>query len=159
MWELDYKEGWTLKTWYFWVVVLEKTLESPLDCKKIKPINPKGNQPWILTGRTDAQAEIPILWPPDANSPAQLCCWERLKAEGKGSTEDEMTGCHHWLNGHEFEQALRDDEGQGSLICFSPWVTKNWTQLSEWIKPTRIILEVYESLIFSRWGWITGTVF
>ena len=82
MWELDYKEGWTLKNWYFWVVVLEKTLESPLDCKKIKP---KANQPWILIGKTDAEAETPILWPPDAKSPAhwiRLCCWERLKAGG-----------------------------------------------------------------------------
>ena len=80
MWELDYKEGWTPTNWYFWVVVLEKTLESPLDCKEIKPINPKGNQPWILIGRTDAEAETPILWPPDAKSPAQLCCW---KIEGR----------------------------------------------------------------------------
>ena len=105
MWELDYKESWELKNWYFWTVVLEKTLESPWDCKKIKPIHPKGNQSWIFIGRTDADAETPILWPPDVKNwliwkdPDARKDWRR---EEKGTTEDEMVGWHHQLNGHGF---------------------------------------------------------
>ena len=105
-------------------MVLEKTLESPLDQKEIKPINPKENQPWISIGRTDAKAEAPILWPPDANSwfigkdPAAGKDWGQ---EEKGMTEDEMVGWHHPLYGHEFEQTMGDSEGQGSLACCSPW--------------------------------------
>ena len=122
MWELDHKEGWTLKNWCFWTVVLEKALESPLDCKEIQPVNPKENQPWIYTGRTDAKADAPIFWPPDAKSlligkdPDAGKDWGQ---EEKGMTEDEMVGWHHWLNGHEFEQALGDSEGQGSMACCS----------------------------------------
>ena len=106
MWELDYKESWAPKNWCFWTVVLEKTLESPLDCKKIQPVHSKGNQSWIFIGRTDAEAETPIFWPPDAKN------WHIWKVpdagkdwmqEEKGMTEDEMVGWHHWLNGHEFE--------------------------------------------------------
>ena len=103
---LDYKESWALKNWCFWTVVLEKTLESPLDCKKIKPVNPKGNQSWIFTGRTDAEAETPILCPPDAKN---WLIWKDLDAgkdwswEEKARTEDEMVGWCHRLNGHEFE--------------------------------------------------------
>ena len=109
MWELDHKEGWVLKNWCFQTVLLEKTLESPLDCKEIKPVNPKGNQPWIFIGRTDTEAETPILWPPDAKS--QLIgkdpdAGKDWRQEEKGVTEDEMVGWHHWLKGHEFEQAL-----------------------------------------------------
>ena len=106
MWELDYKESWAPKNWCFWTVVLEKTLESPLDCKEIKSVNPKGDQSWIVIGRTDAEAETPILWPPDAKNwligkdPDAGKDWRR---EEKGTTEDEMVGWHHWLNGHEFE--------------------------------------------------------
>ena len=107
MWELDHKEGWTLKNWYFQTVVLEKTLESPLESKEIKPVNPKGNQPWIFTGRTDAEAEAetPKLWPSDGKS--QLIgkdpdAGKDWRQEEKGATEDEMTGWHHQLNGHEF---------------------------------------------------------
>ena len=106
IWELDYKENWVPKNWCFWTVVLEKTLESPLDCKEIKPVNPKENQSWIFIGRTDAEAETPILWPPDAKSwligkgPNTGKDWGQ---EEKGMTEDEMVGGHHWLNGHEFE--------------------------------------------------------
>ena len=106
MWELDYKEGWVLKNWCFWTVVLEKTLESPLDCKEIQSVHSKGNQPWVFIGRTDAEAETPILWPPDAKNwltgkdPDAGKDW---KQEDKGTTEDEMVGWHHWLNGHEFE--------------------------------------------------------
>ena len=104
--ELDHKENWVLKNCCFWTVVLEKTLESPLDCKEIKPVNPKVNQSWVFTGRTDAEAEAPILWPPDAKSwlirkdPDAEKDWRQEK---KGTTEDEMAGSHHWLNGHEFE--------------------------------------------------------
>ena len=106
MWELDYKESWALKKWCFWTVVLEKTLDSPLDCKEIQPVNLKGNQSWIFIGRTDAEAETPILWPPDAKN---WLIWKDLDAgkdwrrEKKGKTEDEIVGWHHRLDGHEFE--------------------------------------------------------
>ena len=105
MWELDYKESWVLKN-CFWTVVLEKTLEGPLDCKAIQPVHPKGNQSWIFTGRTDAEAETSILWPSDAKNwliwkdPDTGKDWEW---EEKGMREDEMVGWHHWLNGCEFE--------------------------------------------------------
>ena len=118
------KESWLPKNWCFWTVVLEKTLESSLDCKEIKLVNPKGNQSWIFTGRTDTEAEAPILWPPDAKS---WLIWKDPDAgkdcrQGeKGTTGDEMVGWYHQLNGHEFEQAPRDGEGQGSLACCSPW--------------------------------------
>ena len=124
MGELDYKESWVPKNWCFWTVVLEKTLESPLHCKEIKPVHSKGNQSWIFTGRTDAEA--PILWPPDTRSrligkdPDAGKDWR----QEKGITEDEMVTWHHWLNGHEFEQALGDGEGQGSLACCSRWGCK-----------------------------------
>ena len=106
MWELDHKEDWEPKNWCFWIVVLEKTLESPLDCKEIKPINPKGNQTWIFIGRTDAEAEAPVLWPPDAKS--QLIgkdsdAGNHRRQEEEGTTENEMFGWHDWLNEHEFE--------------------------------------------------------
>ena len=119
MWELDYKENWALKNWCFWTVLLEKTLESPLDCKEVKPVNPKGNQSWIFIGRTDAEAATPVLWPELSHWKRPLC-WERLKAGRKGATEDEMVGWHHQINGHEFEQALGVSDGQGSLACCSP---------------------------------------
>ena len=127
MWEVGYKEGWVLKNWCFWIVVLEKTLESPWDHKEIKPVNPKGNQSCVFIGRTNVEAETLILWPPDAKS---WLIWKDLNAgkdwgqEEKGVTEDEMIGWHHWLNGHEFEQTLGDSEGQGSLVCCSPWDCK-----------------------------------
>ena len=124
MWELDCKESWVPKNWCFWTVVLEKTLESPLDSKEIKPVNSKGNQPQIFIGRTDAETEIPVLWPPDVKS---WLIWKypdagkNWRQEEKGMTEDEMVGWHHWLNGHEFEQAVGDGKGQGRLACCSPW--------------------------------------
>ena len=107
MWELDYKESWAPKNWCFWTVVLEKTLESPLDCKEIQIVNPKGNQSWIFIGRNDAEAEALVLWPPDAENwltgkdPDAGQDWR----QEKGVTEDEMVGWHYQLNGHEFEQA------------------------------------------------------
>ena len=124
MWEQDHKEGRVLKNWCFWTVVLEKTLECPLDCKEIKPINLKGNQPRILIGRTDAEAEGPMLWLPYANSqliwedPDALKDWRQ---EEKTATENKMVGWHHKFNGHELRQSLGDGEGQGSLECCSPW--------------------------------------
>ena len=123
MWELDYKESWVLKNWCFWTVVLEKILESPLDSKEIQPVHPKRNQSWIFFERTDAVAETPILWPPDAKS---WLIWKDPDAgkdwrwKEKGMTEDEMVGCHHWFNGHEFEQSPGVGDGQISLVCCSP---------------------------------------
>ena len=123
MWELDHKEGWAPKNWYVWTAVLEKTLENPLDCKEIKPVNPKGNQPRIFIGRTHAEAEAPILWSPTALSwfiekdPDAGKDWRQ---EEKGTTKDKMVGWHYWLSGHEFEQTLGDGEGQRSLACCSP---------------------------------------
>ena len=125
--ELGHKEGWVPKNWCFQTVVLEKTLESLLDSKEIKPVSPKGNLPLLLIGRTDAEAEAPILWPPDAKSwliGKDPDAGEDQRQEEKRTTEDEMVGWHHWLNGHEFGQALEDGEGQGSLACCSPWGCK-----------------------------------
>ena len=135
-----YKESWVLTNWCFWTVVLEKTLESHLDSKKIQPVHPRGNQSWIFIGRTDAEAETPILWPPYVKNwliwkdPDAGNDWKREK---KGMTEDEMVGWHHWLNGHEFEQAPGVGDGQEGLVYFSPWGCKesdmteglNWTEL------------------------------
>ena len=120
--------------WCFWTVVLGKTLESPLDCKEIKPVNPKGNQSWMFIGRTDAEAETPILWPPDTNywligkEPDAGKDWR----QEKGTTEDEMVGWHHQLDGHEFEQALGVGDGQKSLVCCSPWGRKE-SDMTEWL--------------------------
>ena len=139
MWELDYKENWVQKNGCFWTVVLEKTLESPLDCKEIKPVHPKGNQLWIFIGRTDVEDETPILWPPDASKNWLLGkdpdAGKDWRQEEKGTTENEMVGGHHRLHGHEFEQTLGVSDGRGSLACCSPWGLKesdtteqlNWT--------------------------------
>ena len=124
MWELDHEEGLGLKNWCFRTVVLEKTLESPLDSKEIKPVNPKENQPWIFIGRTVAEAEAPILWPRDAKRQLfgkDLDPGKDWEQEEKGATVDKMVGWHHWLNGHQFKQTWWDSEGQGSLACCSPW--------------------------------------
>ena len=127
MWELDNKKGWVLKNWCFWTVVLEKTLESPLDCKEIKPVNSKGSWSWIFIGRTDAKVEAPKLWPPDSKSRLigkDPDAEKGLRQEEKGTTEDELVGWHHCLNGHELEQASGDGERQESLVCWSPWGRK-----------------------------------
>ena len=124
MWELDYKESWAPKNWCFWTVVLEKTLESLLDCKKNKPVNPKGNQFWIFIGRTDTEAKTPILWPPDAKNwliGKDPDAGEDWRPAEKGTTKDKMAGWHHWLNGLEFEQTPGVGDGQGSLVCYGPW--------------------------------------
>ena len=133
--ELDYKESWGPKNWSFWTVVLEKTLESPLDCKEIQSVHPKGNKSWILIGRTDLKAETSIIWPPDAKNwligkdPDARKDWGR---EEKGMTEDEMVGWHPWLYGHEFEQALGVGDGQGAWSAAAHGVAKSRTWLSNW---------------------------
>ena len=149
MWELDYKDSWVPKNWCFWTVVLKKTLESPLNCKNIQPVHPKGNQSWIFFGRTDAEAETPILWPPDVKS--CLICKDPDAGkdwgwEEEGMTEDEMVGWPRRLDGHEFEQALEYDDGQRSLACWSPWGRKesdttewlNWTETCKVCKTMRL---------------------
>ena len=141
--KLDCKESWVPKNWCFWTVVLEKTLESPLDCKVIQPVHPKGNQSWIFIGWTDTEAETPILWPPDAKNwlirkgPDAGKYWRQ---EGKGRTEDEMVGWHHWLNGHGFEQALGIGYGQGSLACCSPrgHTESDMIEWMNWLKNTQL---------------------
>ena len=139
MWELDYKESWVQKNWCFWTVVLEKTPESPLDCKEIQPVHPKGGQSWVFIGRTDFEAETPILWRPDAKSwligktPDAGKDWTQ---EEKGMTED---GWHHWLNEHGFGWTLGVGDGQGGLACCCSWGHKesdtterlNWTELND----------------------------
>ena len=140
MWELDHKEGWELKNWCFWTVVLEKTLESPLDCKNIKPVNPKGNQPWIFIGRTDAEAEAPIVWPPDAKSwliGKDCGAGKDGGQEEKGTTEDEMVGWQHRLDGHEFKQAPGVGEGQNPILaCCSLWGHRE-SDTTEWLKDSK----------------------
>ena len=138
MWELDYKDIWAPKNWCFWTVMLEKVLESPLDCKEINPVNRKGSQSWIVIERTDAEAETLILWPPDGKNwlmgkdPDAGNDWRQ---EEKRTTEDEMVGWHHRLDGHECEQALGVGDGQGGLVCCSPWDDKesNMTEQLNWI--------------------------
>ena len=140
-WELDHKESWVLKNWCFWTVVLEKTLESPLACKEIRLVHPKGDESWVFIGRADVEVETPILWPPDGKS---WLIWKDPDAgkdwgqEGKGATEDEMVGWHHRLDGHEFEQAPGVGDGRGGLACLGSRGRKeldttervNWTELN-----------------------------
>ena len=132
------KESWAQKNQCFSTVVLEKILKSPLDCKEIEPVNPKGNLSSIFIGRTDAEAEAPIVWPPDVKN----CLFgedpdagKNWRQEEKGTTEDEMVGCHHWLDGQEFEQALGVGDGQGNLVCCSPWGHKE-SDMNEWLNWT-----------------------
>ena len=121
MWELEHIEGWVLKSWCFWIVVLEKTLENPLDCKEIQPVHPKGNQPWIFPGRTDTETEVPVLWPPDVKS--QLIekdpdAGEKLKAGGEGDNR----GWDGWMaSPTQWTGVWANGEEQGSLVCCSPW--------------------------------------
>ena len=153
MWELDYKESWALKNCCFWTVVLEKTLESSLDCKKIQPVHPKENQSWIFNGRTEAEAETPILWPPHVKNwltgkyPDAGKDWRQ---EGKAMTEDEMVGWHHRLNGHMLEQALGVGDGQGSLEWCSPWGRKEseTTEQLSWTYYIYYICIFFTSIIF-----------
>ena len=120
MWVLDHKEGWTEKNWCFWTVVLDRTLESLLDCKENKPVNPKGNQPWIFIRRTDAETAAPILWPPNVKSwliGKDTDAGKDWRQEGKRTTEEEMNGWHHQLKGHKFEQALGYGEENREAWC------------------------------------------
>ena len=158
MWELDYKKSWMPKNWCFWTVVLEKTLESPFDSKEIKPVNPKINQPLILIGRTVGETETPILWPPDAKNwligkdPDARKDWRQ---EEKGTTEDEMVGGHHWLDGHEFEQGPGVGNGQGSLECCSPQgrrVRHYWATELNWTEEASLLPKSQESEIQSNWN-------
>ena len=137
MWELDCEESWAQKNWYFWTVMLEKTLESPLDCKEIQPVHSEGDQPWVFFGRNDAKAETPVLRPPHAKS------WLIGKdsdvgrdwgQEEKGTIEDEMAGWYHWLDGREFEWTPGVGDGQGGLACCSSWGRKesNTTERLNW---------------------------
>ena len=146
MWELDCEESWAPKNWCFWTVVLEKTLESPLDCKKIQPVHSEGDQPWDFFGRNDAKAQTPVLWPPHAKSwpiGKDSDAGRDWRQEENGMTEDEMAGRHHWLDGCESEWTLGDGDGQGSLVCGDSWGRKesdtterlkwtelNWTELN-----------------------------
>ena len=158
MWELDCEVSWAPKNWCFWSVVLEKTLESPLDCKEIQPVHPKGDQSWVFLGRNDAKAETPVLWPPDAES------WRIGKdsdagrdwgQEEKGTTEDEMAGWHHQLDGCEFEWTLGVGDGQGGLACCDSWSRKeldtterlNWTELNIWL----LLIWNKKILILPKW--------
>ena len=140
MWMLDCEENWAPKNWCFWPLVLEKSLESPLDCKEIQPVHCKGDRSWVFFGRSDAKAETPILWPPPVKSwliwkdPDVRRDWGQ---EEKGRTEDEMARWHHQLNGHEFEWTPGVGDGQRGLACCNSWGLKeldmterlNWTEL------------------------------
>ena len=144
MWELDYKVSWAQKNWCFWTVVLEKTLATPLDCKDIQPVHPKGDQSWVFIGRTDVEAETLILWSPDAKSwfiwkdPDAGKDWEQ---EEKGMTEDEMVRRHHWLDGHMFRWIPGVGDGQGGMACCGSWSHEesdtterlNWTELITYV--------------------------
>ena len=160
----DFVEGRPGKNWCFWTVVLEKTLERPLDCKEIRPVNLKGNQSWIFTGRTDAEA--PIFWPPDAENwliGKDTDARKDGRQEEKGVTEDEMIRWHHWLDGHEFEQAPGVGGGQGSLAGCSPWGHKeldtteqlNW--LTDWTHT--LSSQLSSSFINIYLGWLSGKEF
>ena len=140
MWELDWEESWALRNWCFWTVVLEKTLESLLDCKEIQPVYPKGDQSWVFTGRTDANAETPILWPPDAKSwliGKDSDAGRDWGQEEKGTTEDEMAGWHHWLSERESGWTPGVGDGQGGLACCSSWGHKE-SDTTEWLNWTEL---------------------
>ena len=150
MWELDCEEGWTLKNWCFWSVVLEKTLEGPLDCKEIQPVHSEGDQPWDFFGRNDAKAETPVLWPPHAK------CWLTGKdfdagrnwgQEEKGTTKDEMAGWHHWLDVCESEWTLGDGDGQGGLGGCDSWGRKE-SDMTERLNWNEFI---YKTSLVAQW--------
>ena len=152
--ELDHKEGWALKNWCFRMRDLEKTLESPLDCKEIKPVNPKGNQPWIFTGRADSEAKARMLSPPDEKrwltrkDPDAGKDWVQ---EEKGVIEDEIVGWHLWLNGHEFEQTLGDSEGQGNLAFYGPGGHKESATTNQQIATTNSKINYRQNLKTIYW--------
>ena len=144
MWALDYKEVWAPKNWWFWTVVLEKTLESPLDCKEIQPVRAKGDQSWVFIGRNDAEAETPTLWPPDAKSwliGKDSDAGRDWGQEEKGTPEDEMAGWHHRLDGQECEWTPGVGDGQGGLACCGPWGRKesDTTERLNWLTESMIL--------------------
>ena len=149
MWKLDHKDSQALKNRCFWTVVLGKTLESPWYCKEIQPINPKGNQSWVFIGRTDAEAEAPILWPPNAKNwltGKDSGAGQGWRQEEKGTTEDKMVRWHHWLDGHQFERALGVGDRQGSLACCGSWgcrVRHDWVTELSW---TEVAFCSYKSI-------------
>ena len=149
--ELDPKESWAPKSWCFWTVFLEKTFESPLDCKEIQPVLLKGNQSWVFIGRTDVEPETPILWPPDAKS---WFIWKDPDAgkdwrqEQKGMTEDEMVRWHHWFSVHGFGWTLGIIDGQGDLACCVSWDRKE-SDMTEWLNWTELKWKIYTLLIKS----------
>ena len=154
MWELDGEESWVPKNWCFWTVVSEKTLESPLDCKEIQPVHSKGDQSWVFIGRTDTKAETPVLWPPHAKSwliGKDSDAGRDWRQDEKGTTEDEMAGWHHWLDGRESEWTPGVGDGQGGLACYDSWSRKeldtterlNWTEL----------IPLYTTLSLLTWKW------
>ena len=145
--ELDCEESWVLKNWCFSTVVLAKILESPLDCKEVQPVHPKEDQFWVFIGRTDVEAEMPILWPPDTKNwligkdPDAGRDWGQ---EEKGTTEDEMAGWHHQLNGHEFEWTPGVGDGQGGLTCCDSWGRNesDTTEHLNWTKKAALPLKL-----------------
>ena len=163
MWELDHKASWMLNNWCFWTVMLEKPLDNPLDFKEVQSVNPKGNQSWISIGRTDAEAEAPILWLHDGKNwligkdPEAEKDWRQ---EEKGTTENQMTGWFHRLNGYELEQAPGDGEGQESLACCSPWGCKE-SDMAEQLNGTDWLKEHYmdrKNVDKSNLRWVTWLI-
>ena len=157
MWLLDHKESWGLKNWCFWTVVVEKILESPLAYKETKPVNPKGNQSWLFTRRTDAEAETPVLCPPDAKNwltGKDPDAGKEWRPEEKGTTEYDMVGWHRWFDGLEFQQALGVGDGQGSLVCCSPWccTESDTTEPLKWTDCNRENALNTSSLHVSKWN-------
>ena len=158
MWELDWEEGWVPKNWCFWTVVLEKTLESPLDCKEIQPVYAKGDQFWVFIGMTDVEAETPILWPPHTESwligkdPDVGRDWGQ---EEKGMTKDEMAGWHHRLDGREFKWTPGVGDGQGGLACCSPWGCKELHTI-EWLNWTELIWLTHHITLLKIFFWLNN---
>ena len=154
MWELDYKESWAQKNWCFWTVVLDKILESPLDCKEIQPVHPKGDQSWVFIGRTDVETKTLILWPPGAKSwligkdPDAGRDWGQ---EEKGMTEDEMVGWHHRLDGHGFGWTPGVGDGQGGLVRCSSWGCKE-SDMTEWLNWSELKTSNRELVADPRWS-------
>ena len=150
MWELDCEESWASKNWYFWTVVLEKTLESPLDCKEIQPVHSEGDQSWVFFGRIDAKAETPILQPPNAKTwliGKDSDAGRDWGQEEKGMTEDEMAGWHHWLDGQEFGWTPGVGDGQGGLACCDSWGHKE-LDTTEWLNWTELNFHSYPAFTY-----------
>ena len=158
MWELDCEESWVPKNWCFWTVVLEKTLESPLNCKEIQPVHSEGDQSWVFLGRNDAEAETPVLWPPHEKSwliGKDSDAGRDWGQEEKGMTEDVVAGWHHWLDGQEFEWTLGDGDGQRGLACCDSWGHKEsdtteqlkWTEEHISYKFSLVREKMYNSVV------------